>query len=226
MRKEYIELLGKLSNKQPKTMEFPQCLNLERTLDEAYYPGLSHRVLDAMNKDQVVSRESAHFDGGSTGSPPPKSVLMVPQLWIWSFDRYVVSACSFDDFHDRRLPFVREKLEKFGHTTHAHANKGVIDEESPKRQIGLRLVEMIEQFGQRQLFEAGVARVLAEVVEYMDPYGPSKSEIEREREFLNRISDIQGELTMVQEVLRQQKEVLVKIINDPPMDFALPHERN
>jgi hypothetical protein len=241
-RRSLISLYWKLSKDQPETMgELDRHFYVERTLDEAYYPGLSRKDLDDRNKNQVVTRELligtddrsgfrdlSHSEWGSDELYDDIPVLMVPQLWIWKFDHYIVSAYSAGE---KPLSFLRNR-ERVGEYHIQRLNNETIDEDSPKRQIGLVVVDCIEQFGRKgefppalHIFEAGVARIMSNVLEYMGPNGTSKPDIEVERGFLNRISDIQGELAMIQDVLRQQKEVLGDILNDPPKDFIDPSKR-
>jgi Mg2+ and Co2+ transporter CorA len=204
--------------------------HLERTLDEAYYPGLRSEILDKRNKGQVITREPlmalASFESLEEDSTIARllkehdvPLLMVPQLWIWRFDRYVVSAHS-----SAQLPLTF----KTGAFTNTH-----IDEYSPKRQIGMMIVECINRFGTEtnefppalQLFESDVAKILSDVSNYMGPKGASKPDIGTERSFLFRITDVQEELAMIQDILRQQKEVLKEILDDPPKDYVPPKDR-
>jgi Mg2+ and Co2+ transporter CorA len=205
--------------------------HLERTLDEAYYPGLRSEVLDKRNKGQVITREPlialASFEDLEEDATIARLVdmydvpiLMVPQLWIWRFDRYIVSAHSSDQLPQSFLSFKPTR-------------NSVIDEDSPKRQIGLMIVQCIEQFGRNsdefppalQLFESDVAKILSDVSNYMGPKGASKPDIGTERSFLFRITDVQDELAMIQDILRQQQEVLKDILEDPPKDYVPPKDR-
>ena len=236
-------MLRRLSISQPGTSGPPdQYLHTERTLDEAYYPGLSRRVLDARFGDQVVTRafklslddrETSEFPDPTTrpqqwkwniddtyGNAP---ILMVSQLWIWRFDRYIISAYSSDG---RPLTFVERRQESYMD----RLKNETIDEDSPKRQIGLVIVDCIEQFGRHgkyppalQILEAGVDRIYTDVKKYSN--GATEPKIQIEREFMVRIFELQGELAMIQDKLRQQKEVLTQILDDPPKDFVLPSQR-
>lgn len=177
------------------------------------------------NQHQVVSREFRSPPGQNICPP----ILTVPQLWIWRFDKWVVSAQNPPEGNHFPLSLSRRLHQKPIINTSG-------DILSPKRHIALAVVDCIERFGQPsedgkypptlQIFEFGVSRILSDVVEYMDPDRSSKPEIQKERWFLNRISDIQGELAMIQDVLRQQKDILNKIINDPPEDYILPSRRD
>jgi hypothetical protein len=222
-RRTAHELLkDKIINDELSLIDFELRSHLERTLDEAYYPLLSGKVLSERNKEQVVSRKFS--EGGNKTEDTP--ISMVSQLWIWRFEHYVVSAHALRDKPMSALGILSDRVISAENSP---------NEISVDGQIGLAVTDCIEQFGRPQangrfppplhIFEAGVAKILSDVLEYTSPSGIAKLEIEKEREFLNRISDIQGELVMIQDVLNQQKEVLEAILNDPPDDYVPPDKR-
>jgi len=208
------QLIMQISNGQPEMKDYVQRhFHQERTLDEAYYPGLSRVVLSSLNKDQVISREFNEEAKKKNGTP----ILMVGQLWFWRLGQTVISSSSLFEADDLDLP-----LRKY-------------DTDALKLIMGLRVADCIEELGHLrerrllppplQIFEAGVARILSDVTKYMDSSGSSKPDIEKERDFLKRISDIQGELAMIQDVLNQQTEVLKDVLQDPPEDFVSQDKR-
>jgi hypothetical protein len=94
-------------------LDFP--VHLERTLDEAYYPGLGKEVLEKRNHDQVVSHSSENFANlrmvsyAGWGAP----ILIVPQLWLWRVGRTLVSvfdsmASNLVSNHARAMSLVEE----------------------------------------------------------------------------------------------------------------------
>lgn len=64
-------------------------VRVDRTLDEAYYPGLGTKAMEIRNRDQIVTR---HFKTDSENLQRP--ILMVSQLWIWNVGDTVLSVCS------------------------------------------------------------------------------------------------------------------------------------
>ena len=69
-------------------------IQIERTLDEAYYPSLHSDVLEKRNKDQVVSRECTKLVNGEIASGRSRPILTVSQFWFWKIENYVLSAYS------------------------------------------------------------------------------------------------------------------------------------
>jgi Mg2+ and Co2+ transporter CorA len=197
-------------------------IHTERTLDEAYYPLLSRKVLCGQNEHQVVSREFYEDEPNKRGTP----ILMVAQLWMWRFDKYIISAQALTDQPMCPVRIVNMVLQD----EIMSGGRNLAD-----KQIGLAAACCIDRFGKSQahgkfppplqIFETGVAKISSDVLEYMGPSGTSKPEIEKEREFLSRISDIQGELVMIQDVLNQQRKVLDLILDDPPHDYVPPDKR-
>jgi hypothetical protein len=78
---------------------------IERTLDEAYYPGLPRAVLEMRNRKQVVSREY-RLVPRQAEDPDSEPILMVPQLWIWGFGDVVLSAYAMtsNTYHTAQDP--------------------------------------------------------------------------------------------------------------------------
>ncbi|CAN9171483.1 unnamed protein product [Alternaria alternata] len=205
--------------------------HLERTLDEAYYPGLSREALQVRNYDQVVTHSTDNFtsyDGRETGGEEideRASILIVPQLWLCKLGNFVVSACSMS--------------QEFAH---AWGNNEMTpslvprDDGRPRPaniQLGFIIIRFIDQFGKSSnayedrvkypppldLFETRVVQILSEVRLYIErPTGEKSTssglEYRRERYFIHVISDVRSELAMIQHVLEEQKHILTQFLKD------------
>ncbi|KAI0160589.1 hypothetical protein GGR57DRAFT_499270 [Xylariaceae sp. FL1272] len=171
----------------------------ERTLDESYFPTLSFASLWHRNQNQVVSRES------ELGTP----ILTVNNLWIWRcgnglLTTYAASPnCSWREWPE--------------HWDNASWGPGI--------QAGLIIAHQILEFGSFKffeptfdIFECSVVRILEEVDKYVSPESTLRPQMEKERDFIFRISDIREELVMIQEILGQQLEVVGKMIEDFEMN--------
>lgn len=84
-RNEYIISRDMMSTKATAKYANECLMHLERTLDEAYFPGLAREELSARNADQIASRS---YVGGKTDLP----IVIVPQLWLWHFNDCLISA--------------------------------------------------------------------------------------------------------------------------------------
>lgn len=204
-KKRIKEIKQGITNNRAKNMIEPPL-----TLDESYFPSLSTNVLKGRNRSQVVSRK--HLS----------AVLMVPQLWIWRCDRYILTAFSAGS-----IP------EDFNHPTAEHSFVETRDMEElsnlnglpfPGIQIGLFIAHQISAFGNRQadgdfpspldIFEASTAQVLTDVDGYMKKNTLSPDDMEEERRLMFRIADIREELVMIQYILGQQLKILQRFIED------------
>ncbi|KAF2666108.1 hypothetical protein BT63DRAFT_427903 [Microthyrium microscopicum] len=191
---------------------------MERTLDEAYYPGLGREILKLRNKDQVVTRsvksQMLRERGQETIKLSP--IVLVPQLWLWRLDDIVVSA--FPE---------RENISLW----HTEAPRSlymnpVVETVSPDLQLGLIIAYHVEEFANGyqnlnvtfppvlNIFETEVVSILSEVDNYMRVSKSSLPNIEVESGFMHDISDIRDELAMIQDVLSQQEDVLADLVDD------------
>ncbi|KAF2492474.1 hypothetical protein BU16DRAFT_620836 [Lophium mytilinum] len=197
-------------------------IHMARTLDEAYYPGLGPDALKKRNEDQVVSRD---FDGSvRPGSTEHLPILLVPQLWLWSMENFVVSAFasgeqtaaneyfqnSFYDYTDYEDGRVMESFRNSFHTPGQFTS-------SPNLRMCLIMASRIKAFGTEyengnerfpptlNIFETAVVSVLSDVDDYMRN---EVVDVQREGEFIHIISDIRDELVMIQDVLNQQEDVM------------------
>lgn len=211
--------------------------HLERTLDEAYYPGLSPEVLYVRNHDQVASHSRDNFvcyderEKGIRKTDRNALILMVPQLWLYQLGNVVVSAYGMPQG-------IKYAPNVGGFLT---GNR----QEVPDAEIhlGLIITSFIERFGKSytdhgvryppplDLFETRVVQLLSEVRSYIEkPPGGKSSfsglEYRRERYFMHVISDVRSELAMVKHVLDQQEHVLKQFLQDRLSDSVEEHPQD
>jgi hypothetical protein len=209
--------------------------HLGRTLDEAYYPGLSPEALHLRNQDQVVSQSRDTFESYDERERQSKKIggtsfiLMVPQLWLYKLGGVVVSSYTMPhgtgyalDGYDNE-----ETFAKRGAAWPPQANE-LVDAEA---HLGLIMTGFIDRFNEHytsdgveyppplDLFETRVVGVLSEVTNYVkkvpgDESNISKLDYRRERYFIHVISDVRSELAMIRHVLEQQERVLKQFLED------------
>ena len=188
-------------------------IQLERTLDEAYYPGLSEEVLKELNRDQIVMKAlPVKSDEPKNDSETP--ILTVPQLWLWRLDNFVVSAypsaeqLGADKFYNGlKAPKTLLPDLHMGHILahHVRAFNNAYD-------YGHVHFEPV-----LNIFETAMMQVQSEVNIYMKVHG-TKLDIDKEADFIHNISDIRNEIVMIQDVLNQQEKVLTAFLADPTLD--------
>lgn len=215
-------------------------IQLERTIDEAYYPGLTAATLKERNVDQVVRRERRavlkerhlkdrrkHAPMAEKESWEPDSldlpILTVAQLWLWRADNVVVSAFASEPLFG---PSKDDPIEMKSSWT----NKSPWTE-SPDLLISQLLLSRVKAFGRPVLhdgsglikfapvlniFENAVVSAFAAVDRYTRSGSVSELNLKQEADFIHTISDIRSELAMIQDVLNQQEEVLSALQNDQP----------
>ncbi|KAL8916070.1 MAG: hypothetical protein Q9208_008724 [Pyrenodesmia sp. 3 TL-2023] len=174
-------------------------IHLERTLDEAYYPGLSAEILKKRNEDQVVSRV---FKGSRrVENHECLLILLVSQLWLWRLENFVVSASASSD--------TTATNKDFHNSTWTSAESI----RSPNLLMGLIFASWIEGFGAQyenkdeglnfpptlNFFEMAVVSILSDLDEYMSTQ--VSVDVKKEAELIHVISDIRDELFMIQDVL-------------------------
>jgi Mg2+ and Co2+ transporter CorA len=176
-------------------------VHVERTLDEAYLPGLNIHELAARNDDQVVSKFRSSPASGRGVVP----LLIIPQLWLWRFGKIVISAHNTSVTLPRSCPLV------------AHAGL----------QLGLIIADCIMGFGRElvrphegvripptlDLFENRVVSILSDVKKYMD-HPKREIEFSKEAGFHHDLSDCRSELAMIKHFLKQQEEILNQLLDD------------
>jgi signal transduction histidine kinase len=191
-------------------------LHLERTLDEAYYPGLSRESLKERNKDQVVTRRYLSKDSGID-----IPILTVAQLWLWRADNVVVSAYASRPLFDETGAGYQSDLYKMNPEI-SGVDKRTL---SPDLLMGQLIANRIKAFGSPNnegvkfppvlnIFESAMVSALSDVDSYVRSANAMRLDTTREEEFIHHISDIRSELAMIQDILNQQKEVLSKLLND------------
>ncbi|RYN45028.1 hypothetical protein AA0114_g9466 [Alternaria tenuissima] len=208
--------------------------HLGRTLDEAYYPGLSPEALDLRNQDQVVSQIRDTFELHDERERQGKKIdgtsfiLMVPQLWLYKLGEVVVSSYTMPRGTGYALDY--DDLEILTHRGKASRlqKRQPVDAEA---HLGLIMNAFIDRFGEHytsngvkyppplDLFETRVVGILSEVTNYVkkapgDESNINKLEYRRERYFIHVISDVRSELTMIKHILEQQERVLMQFLKD------------
>jgi hypothetical protein len=209
--------------------------HLERTLDEAYYPGLSREALEVRNHDQVVSHSKDDFtsfdkrDSGSKRTSGEAFILMVPQLWLYKLGNVVISAYSMDQGTQYASNRKRRGLRYYDRIRYGDGREQATPADI---HLGLIITSFIDRFGKTywddddlihppplDLFETRVVQLLSEVRKYIEQPSGGKSsssglEYRRERYFIHVISDVRSELAMIQHVLDQQERILKQFLKD------------
>lgn len=200
-------------------------MQLERTLDETYYPGLSAPELQDRNDDQVISSKFRDESGKPKNESP---MLIVPQLWLWRSKELVISAHSFTQ---GLKWFKRVEEVKDGKKVQVwQPSLGLLYTNGPLLQMGRLLAACIEAFGKEEvleyegrthtfapaldLFESRVVSVLSEVKTYMEDAKRNTIDFDKERHFHHTISDVRSELVMIKYVLSQQQQILSSLLEE------------
>ncbi|CAN9243934.1 unnamed protein product [Alternaria alternata] len=204
---------------------------LDRTLDEAYFPGMDEMFFDKRNIDQVVSRvwrrssdpSNSSKDADTTRAP----ILMVPQMWLWQYESVLLSAYSSKQVSGRIAVF----SSKDGWQTPRFF--GDMSEPTPsvELQMGLVIANQVFEFGEEhdqedegsrfrsalQMFEVAVVTTLSDVQRYLDGEQDTltmKGQKKKERDFIHIMSDIHSELDMISAVLQQQAKIMNKFLRE------------
>jgi hypothetical protein len=248
-RKEQKILKAELDQVQaiPKIIGYD---HLARTLDEAYYPGLSPEALDLRNQDQVVSQSRDTFELYDKRERQGKKIngtsliLMVPQLWLYKLGEVVVSSYTMPHGTGYALDG-HDDIKTFENKSKAWRprKRQPVDAEA---HLGLIMTGFINRFGEHyisdgityppplDLFETRVVGILSEVTDYVKKVPGNESSINgleyrRERYFIHVISDVRSELAMIKHILEQQERVLMQFLKDckhaseePPLPYWVP----
>ena len=207
-------------------------IHLERTLDEAYYPGLSVDEFTTRNSDQIVSSRFRHDENWQEQVP----ILTVPQLWLWKFGEVIVSAHSmtrgYKSAHEKTQGTAYFELFEEGNTDERLvAWKPIFDgTQHPDIRIGLLLASYIEAFGEEtpgdaigsantippalDLFESAVVSVLSDVTHYVKNTKRNAIDYDTEQRLTHVLSDCRSELAMIKHIMGQQKQVLDALLAD------------
>lgn len=181
--------------------DFTNLVQHERTLDETYFPILSHGdLVKRYNSDQVVTRENGRL-------------LTVPQLRLWRFDDCVLTA--YPETRSATLT-AKKELDKIMWLPESYKIGRIL---TPEVLTGLIIAHHISKLGEEHdnisppldIFETSVFKLSLKVEEYLKLPDPV---IEKEYDFMFEISDIREELVMIQEILGQQLDIVTKLIED------------
>jgi len=195
-----------------KSGDYP--IHLDRTLDEAYYPGLTKEALVKRNNDQVVSHSNEDFEGYSMKTDSHRNldapILMVSQLWLWRIGEFFISAHNMTDEHR----IVDELKESFGTETDLDLLAGLLIARCIEVFGKNYIYEKVAHLPALDLFENRVVAILSEVGDYVGNDKSSNVEFVKERYFTHIISDVRSELAMIQHFLEQQVEILRALLDE------------
>lgn len=169
-------------------------IQTERTLHEAYYPGLNSDTLKTQNESQTVMRESFDRLG-------KKLVLIVPQVWIWRVGNFVISACSIPT--RLRLKFsVRRRQEQLQIYWRCPQN--------PAALMGTIIADRIVEFSKPHhpaipytldIFQRAIFTLLSDVADYTGNGTSELPKMDADQGFLKRTTQLQSELAIMLEIL-------------------------
>ncbi|EAT82348.1 hypothetical protein SNOG_10013 [Parastagonospora nodorum SN15] len=202
-------------------------VHLDRTLDEAYFPGLSASDLAVRNADQIVSGKYSTSESWPKDNVP---IVIVPQLWLWRIGNVIVSAHNTTQ-QSGNLRHIVWRDKGSGPARYAP----IVDQMDADLQMGLIMTDFIYAFGQEttlndgskvpptlDLFESRVVSLLSEVKTYIRDTKRNAIDYDTEERFYHVLSDCRSELAMLQHVLEQQDEILNSLLEDccHPQPFA------
>ena len=184
---------------------------IERTLDETYYPGLDKNVLDLMNDDQVIDKQHRK-QAKDELNDEERPIMLVPQLWLWKVDNRMVSAYSMTRMMDIFAP---------NPNNHQTLMPQLYAVNSIDLQMAYVLESFIYCFGQPykengkiifqsilDQFETALVTVNFDVRDYLSRRITHDIDLEKEKEYIESISDIRNELDMIQTIIDQQNLIL------------------
>lgn len=214
-------------------------IQVEWTLDEAYYPSLDKEAFETHNKNQIVFKVYENLVKRENVFEKPRSILVVSQFWIWKFEDHILFTYSasekgsedvykyeFDPIWkymshciDQGVMFNNNRWKsKYVETSTTHLYK------HSDLKIGVLLVSHIENFSNAQIndefqsslniFEISVVQILSHMNEYMKLSQSRSPKIKEEWDFMKNIFNIWSELVMIHEILCQQKQILNSLINN------------
>ena len=190
-----------------------------RSLDETYYPSLTSEVLERRNEQQVVTRECKKHAEGSTLTADSRPILMIKQAWIWLIDDVVVYAYvpeghypAYREYFDVHLGSRMERI--------------IPEREFPELEVSAFLSELVSSLEGTtprktkiypptlNIFETGVVSVLTDVNKYLEDNDLATEDSSVELELLDSVADIRDELAMIDEILREQDQVLDEFVSE------------
>ena len=170
----------------------------ERTLDEAYYPGLHSEFLEERNITQVIQRQHRrNAEIGNSAEP----LLIVPQLWLWSIDDILVSAYPIPRSWNKKLVKCDDLIDvHVAKTIWSHVAQFGTSYFDPKTKQSFRST--------LDMFEMALVATLSDVRNYITNRVSQEINIATERHLLECIADIRNELDMIRTIIEQQEDVL------------------
>ncbi|KAH5757268.1 hypothetical protein HBI88_190700 [Parastagonospora nodorum] len=226
-RGEYKVLRDMLTTATSGAYSSDCTVHLDRTLDEAYFPGLSASDLAVRNADQIVSGKYSTSESWPKDNVP---IVIVPQLWLWRIGNVIVSAHNTTQ-QSGNLRHIVWRDKGSGPARYAP----IVDQMDADLQMRLIMTDFIYAFGQEttlndgskvpptlDLFESRVVSLLSEVKTYIRDTKRNAIDYDTEERFYHVLSDCRSELAMLQHVLEQQDEILNSLLEDccHPQPFA------
>ncbi|KAH8646201.1 hypothetical protein BX600DRAFT_157723 [Xylariales sp. PMI_506] len=193
-------------------------IHIDRTLHEAYYPGLDTNVLREQNDAQVVSRRPMpESDDDETLRTP---ILLVSQFWLWQIDNFVISACSKDEYSTLYRGIVNGE-DDLVNSADADGWAFRCHDQPPDSFLGALLADKVIAFGRTQsdesplvldILETEIFALVADVSDYIAS-GTAGSNAERERDFVKRVAEFRSEFAIILDIFEQQKAILDQLLS-------------
>lgn len=202
----------------PKGRASTECtLHFERTLDEAYFPGLGAAALQRRNEKQVLSRVFRDESDSDHRTP----LLIVTQLWIWRNGNIIISC--YPTIQESNLP--KQWKE---HDASYEDDLFILDvARRIDHQVEQTIESHIDNFGKQtkidamtfqtplDMFEQAIVSILSDVDEYVGEAGAGSTDsYKKESTFLQNLSDIRAELAIILSILAQQQEIISVLLSE------------
>jgi tetrahydromethanopterin S-methyltransferase subunit B len=188
-------------------------LHLPLTMDEYCNPSLGSKILDKRNEDQVVHRYLDKKAKALHGPVESRSVITVPQAWIWEINDAVLTSLP-SSISPNDLIFESMKNSWFLLNKGRETKEGSSDNELV---IGMFLSDLVDVLDRPSMaglsepvfaiFEKAISNLSEDVNKYTTDTRVESIDIDKERGFLHIIDDIREELSMISTILFQQEEV-------------------
>ena len=215
-------------------------LQCASTLDEYCHPSLDEDTLADRNEDQVLSR----YQKG-TGRDQ-RVILTVPQLWIWTFDKHLITATQkplFESYGKFDVEVIKTIHRRQYEIERALTSKELSGLKFIDLFVGVLISECVNNLSSLSgrglpesifcIFERSISELSAKVREYTKSEALKQNSIDSEKVFVLQIGDVREELSMIHSVLFEQEEVwrqfmkakFRKLWSSPPEDqFSIPKE--
>ena len=218
-------------------------LQCASTLDEYCHPSLDDETLADRNASQVLSRYQHNLNEFPREE---RNIIIVPQLWIWTFDDRLFTATHksivaelFDLFSSvGNVETYKDEISSYFTTMRSSAPQSGLFVDLL---VGLIISECVNTLNARLsielsrsvfgVFENSISQLSAKVRKYTNSQALGKNSIDLEKLFIFQVSDIREELSMIQSVLDEQEQVWRQYIKakfpefwtNPPEDqFVFP----